>query len=365
MAELQLDAHKTALVLIDLQNAIVGMSTAPHPAAQVVANSAKLAEAFRGHGAPVVYVRVDLNDFLQLPVDQPINLGNAPLPGIVSGDCPFRRISAGRHPAYETSLCGALFAGTDLEQQLKSRGVDTVVLTGISTNAGVESTARQGTTASALASSLSLKTPAPVRMVNSIVSHSRRYSLASVACARPMRSSPYLPDTKNQLDRLDPRVWKITAVAVLGSLMGQVDATVVNVSLSSLAVDLHSSLTTIQWVTSGYLLALALMLPLNGWLVGQLGAKSLYLWCFPIFTLSSALCGLAWSANSLIGFRVLQGMSGGLMAPLAQLMIVRAAGRHVARVYSYAAIPILLGPLLGPTCLLGRFFNMGPGVGCS
>jgi len=64
MAELQLDSHKTALVLIDLQNAIVGMSTAPHPAAQVVANSAKLAEAFRRHGAPVVYVRVDLNDFL-------------------------------------------------------------------------------------------------------------------------------------------------------------------------------------------------------------------------------------------------------------------------------------------------------------
>jgi MFS family permease len=55
-----------------------------------------------------------------------------------------------------------------------------------------------------------------------------------------------------------PLVWKITAVAVLGSLMGQVDATVVNVSLSSLAVDLQSSLTTIQWVTSGYLLALAL-----------------------------------------------------------------------------------------------------------
>jgi MFS family permease len=127
-----------------------------------------------------------------------------------------------------------------------------------------------------------------------------------------------LSETREQLDRLDPLVWKITAVAVLGSLMGQMDATVVNVSLSSLAIDLHGSLTTIQWVTSGYILALALMLPLNGWLVGQIGAKSLYLWCFPIFTLSSALCGLAWSANSLVSFRILQGMSGGLMAPLAQ-----------------------------------------------
>src|ERR1700689_4199228 len=116
----------------------------------------------------------------------------------------------------------------------------------------------------------SSKKPAPVRMVNSIVSHARRYCLGSVACAPPMRSSPRLPNTKNQLDRLDPLVWKISAVAVLGALLGQVDATVGDVLPPSLAVDLHSSLTPIQWVTSGYLLALALMLPLNGWLVGQL-----------------------------------------------------------------------------------------------
>ena len=314
MSKLQLDSHKTALVLIDLQNSTFGISTAPYPAAQVVANSVKLAEAFRGHGAPVVYVRVDINDFLELPVDEPFNLGNAPLPAVVSEIASSAGFQSG--DILLTKRHWGAFAGTNLEQQLKSRGVDTVVLTGISTNAGVESTARQGTGLGFAALS-SLKTPAPVRMVNSIVSHSRRYSRGSVACARPMRSSPPLPNTKNQLDRLDPLVWKITAVAVLGSLIGQVDATVVNVSLSSLAVDLHSSLTTIQWVTSGYLLALALMLPLNGWLVGKLGAKSLYLWCFPIFTLSSALCGLAWSANfRLIGFRrSSSGMSGGLMAP--------------------------------------------------
>src|SRR5580658_1063431 len=143
MANLQLDPHKTALVLIDLQNAVVAVNTAPHPAAQVVANSVKLAEAFRAHDAPVVYVRVDLNDFLELPVDQPVNLGNAPLPGIVSEIAP----SAGFQPGdiLLTKRHWGAFAGTNLEQQLKSRGVDTVVLTGISTNAGVESTARQGT----------------------------------------------------------------------------------------------------------------------------------------------------------------------------------------------------------------------------
>jgi EmrB/QacA subfamily drug resistance transporter len=163
-----------------------------------------------------------------------------------------------------------------------------------------------------------------------------------------MRSSPPLPKSSSESGGLDPLVWKITAVAVLGSFLSQLDATIVNVSLSSLAVDLHSSLTAIQWVTSGYLLALALMLPLNGWLVQRIGAKSLYLWCFSAFTLSSALCGLAWSANSLIAFRVLQGMSGGLMAPMTQMMMARAAGKQMARIMGYAAVPVLMGPILGP-----------------
>jgi EmrB/QacA subfamily drug resistance transporter len=145
-----------------------------------------------------------------------------------------------------------------------------------------------------------------------------------------------------------PQLWRISSVAIVGSFLSQMDATVVNVSLSSLALELHTSLTHIQWVTSGYLLALALTLPLSGWLVDRIGAKALYLWCFAAFTLTSALCGVAWSANSLIAFRVLQGMSGGLLAPMAQLIMVRAAGQRMARVFGVAAMPILLAPLLGP-----------------
>jgi MFS family permease len=93
---------------------------------------------------------------------------------------------------------------------------------------------------------------------------------------------------------------------------------------------------------------MVLMLPMNGWLVDRIGAKRLYVWCFATFTMSSALCGAAWSAESLVGFRVLQGMSGGLLAPMTQMMIARAAGKHMARVMGYAALPILLGPILGP-----------------
>ena len=143
MAELQLDPQKTALVLIDLQNAVLGMTPAPHSADKVVENSVKLANAFRAKGAPVVYVRVDLNDFLKLPVDQPHNMGDKPLPPVASEIA----ASAGFQPGdiLITKRHWGAFAGTDLEQQLKNRGIDTVVLTGISTNVGVESTARQGT----------------------------------------------------------------------------------------------------------------------------------------------------------------------------------------------------------------------------
>ena len=143
MAELQLDPQKTALVLIDLQNAVLGMTPAPHSADKVVENSVKLANAFRAKGAPVVYVRVDLNDFLKLPVDQPHNMGDKPLPPVASEIA----ASAGFQPGdiLITKRHWGAFAGTDLEQQLKNRGIDTIVLTGISTNVGVESTARQGT----------------------------------------------------------------------------------------------------------------------------------------------------------------------------------------------------------------------------
>ncbi|WP_254907128.1 MFS transporter, partial [Acetobacter tropicalis] len=104
------------------------------------------------------------------------------------------------------------------------------------------------------------------------------------------------------------------SVAAVGSFMAQLDATIVNVSLPDLVATLHAPFSHIQWVVSGYLLALALTLPLNGWLVSRLGGRAVYLWCFGAFTLTSGLCALASSAPSLIVFRLLQGMAGGLLA---------------------------------------------------
>jgi MFS family permease len=120
-----------------------------------------------------------------------------------------------------------------------------------------------------------------------------------------------LPDTHHNTDHISAETWRIVTVAVLGPFISMLDATVVNVSLSGLATELRTNLDTIQWVASAYLLALALVLPLSGWMVDRIGARKLYMWCFGAFTASSALCSAAWSPASLIGFRVLQGIAGG------------------------------------------------------
>ena len=156
------------------------------------------------------------------------------------------------------------------------------------------------------------------------------------------------PTERPILDRLDRQAWKIIGVVVIAPFMTQMDSTIVNVSLSSIQKDLHSTISMAQWVISGYLLALALMLPLNAWLVDRIGVKRLYLFCFSAFTFASFLCGAAHTMLALIAARILQGIAGGLLAPLTQLMMTRVAGTQMVRVFGYAAAPILLAPLLGP-----------------
>jgi len=155
--------------------------------------------------------------------------------------------------------------------------------------------------------------------------------------------------TSSELSKgIDPVVWRVAAVVCLGPFMTQMDSTVVNVSMSAIGGSLYAPIATVQWIISGYLLALALMLPLNGWLVDRIGAKRLYVWCFSVFTLASLLCGASRTMDQLICARVLQGMAGGILAPMAQMMIARVAGKHMARVMGYAVMPVLLAPILGP-----------------
>ncbi len=145
-------------------------------------------------------------------------------------------------------------------------------------------------------------------------------------------------------------MWRISAVVVLGSIMSILDTTIVNVALDTLSRDLHATIDNIQWVATGYLLALAAVIPVTGWAARRFGAKPVYITSLILFTLGSALCGLATSTTELIVFRVLQGVGGGMILPVGQLMMAEAAGpKRMGRVMSVVAVPAMLAPILGPT----------------
>src|SRR5579863_2462617 len=132
-------------------------------------------------------------------------------------------------------------------------------------------------------------------------------------------------------DRIPRRVWIISAVAMLGAVMSILDTTIVNVALATLGKDLHSNLSHIQWVVTAYMLALAAVIPVTGWASRRFGAKPLFLISLTLFTLGSLLCGLATTDTELILFRVLQGIGGGMIMPLAQIIMARDVGHDDLR----------------------------------
>src|SRR6188472_1682711 len=148
---------------------------------------------------------------------------------------------------------------------------------------------------------------------------------------------------------LDRKLLAVAGVVVLGAIMSILDTTVVNVAINTLARDFKTSLSTIQWIVTGYTLALATVIPLTGWGADRFGTKRLYMLSIGLFVAGSALSGLAWSAESLIGFRILQGLGGGMLMPCGMTILTRAAGpQRVGRVMAIIGVPMLLGPILGP-----------------
>ena len=150
-------------------------------------------------------------------------------------------------------------------------------------------------------------------------------------------------------ERLDRRAIVVAGVVVLGMLMALLDTTIVNVALERLADDFSVSFDAVQWVVTAYLLALACVIPLTAWATGRFGTKRVWLWAVGLFAGGSALCACAWSLGSLVAFRALQGLGGGLLIPVGTLLITRAAGpAQLGRLMGIVGVPMLLGPVLGP-----------------
>ncbi|MBE3560014.1 MAG: DHA2 family efflux MFS transporter permease subunit [Ktedonobacteraceae bacterium] len=144
--------------------------------------------------------------------------------------------------------------------------------------------------------------------------------------------------------------WIVAIVVVFGIFMAVLDSTIVNIAIPRLQSAFGANLNSVQWVLTGYTLAQGVATPITAFLSDRLGIKRLYLVSLIGFTLGSALCGLAWSLPMLIVFRIVQGISGAFMAPLAMTMLYREfPPNERGMAMSVLGIPILLAPAFGPT----------------
>ncbi|HMK24186.1 MAG TPA: DHA2 family efflux MFS transporter permease subunit [Terriglobales bacterium] len=148
--------------------------------------------------------------------------------------------------------------------------------------------------------------------------------------------------------RVNP--WAVTFSVMLATFMEILDTTVVNVSIPHISGNLASTIEEGTWVVTSYLVSNAIILPMSGWLANYFGRKRLLLSCVGGFTLTSLFCGLATSLPSLILFRVLQGLTGGGLQPLAQAILLETfpEEKHGQAMAAFG-VGILLAPILGPT----------------
>ncbi len=147
-----------------------------------------------------------------------------------------------------------------------------------------------------------------------------------------------------------PYKYLVATAFVSGLFMDLMDLTIVNVALPRLGSEFHTNnATTLEWVITGYLLSLAVWIPASGWIGDRIGTKKTFMFALAMFTTCSALCGLSWGMGSLIAFRILQGVGGGMLTPVGVAMLFRAfPPAERARASTILTVPTVIAPALGP-----------------
>src|SRR5437660_7095183 len=162
--------------------------------------------------------------------------------------------------------------------------------------------------------------------------------MSSVALAAPAVSRPAVGP------------WLVAAAVVIPTFMEVLDTTIANVALRYIAGGLSAPVTDSEWVITSYLAANAIILPISGWLGARLGRRNYFLLSIAVFTLASALCGMAGSLNALIVFRVLQGLAGGGLQPSSQGILLDAFPQEKhGTAMTIFAVAALIAPVVGPT----------------
>lgn len=146
----------------------------------------------------------------------------------------------------------------------------------------------------------------------------------------------------------------VAIVSVFGLFMELLDATIVNVAIPTLAREFNATTTSIEWVVTGYLLSLAVFIPVSGWAGDRFGTKRTFMFATGLFTVASLLCAAAWSIESLIVFRAMQGIGGGMLTPVGTAMVFRAfPPEERSKASGLMVIPTTVAPASGP--VLGGF----------
>ena len=142
----------------------------------------------------------------------------------------------------------------------------------------------------------------------------------------------------------------ITFVAMTAALMALIDITIVNVALNDIRASFGTPLDQIGWVSTGYMMANIVIIPMTGWLQRRFGFRRYFAASILVFTLASALCGVAWSLPSLVAFRALQGLGGGAIMPTSQaILFARYPREQHGMAAAFMGLGAVTGPLLGPT----------------
>ena len=141
----------------------------------------------------------------------------------------------------------------------------------------------------------------------------------------------------------------VALISVFGVFMNLLDLTIVNVAVPVLALELDASAREVQWVVTGYLLAVAVAIPVSGWAGDRFGTKRIFLLALAFFTVASTLCAVAWNIESLIVFRALQGLGGGFLMPVSQTMVFRAFPQQErSKAAGILVVPTTFAPASGP-----------------
>ena len=156
-----------------------------------------------------------------------------------------------------------------------------------------------------------------------------------------------------------PKEVLIAAWAIaLGAIAPMLDSTMVNIAINKLTAEFNTTLNIIQWSITGYVLALAIAVPVSGWLMNKFNGKKIFIGAVITFGVISVFAGISWDIFSFIFFRLLQGFSAGIITTLMSTLLVKTAGQeYLGRVMAIVSTPMILGPILGP--VIGGFIVQG------